>query len=75
MIRENLIREDLMPRSVAPLPRHRWPDEVPAPAPDDPLDVVAEKLRVMPYGPFTDFAKAINANPDTLWSWACQRPT
>jgi len=74
-----MIREDLMPRSVAALPRHRFDDDDYAPRErqpdriDAPLDVVAERLRSMPYGPFTDFAKAIKADPETLWSWACAR--
>lgn len=39
----------------------------------EPLSEVATQLRAMPYGPFVEFARDINANPDKLWSWACGR--
>lgn len=73
-----MIHDDLMPRSVRELPRHRrFDDDTPPPREPDridaPLDIVAENLRTMPYGPFRDFAKAIKADPETLWSWACTR--
>jgi len=57
---------DYAPPEVRRLP-------LPEPLVIDRLDDLATTLRMLPYGPFTEFAQATGCDPAKLWQWATER--
>lgn len=72
LFRSKPVPSRLVPRELefAP-PAHRAILEELPPSPLH-LQEVALHLRAMTYGEMIIFAKAIGANPDTVWEWANQ---
>ena len=48
---------------------------LPTPLVIDRLDDLATTLRMLPYGPFIEFAAATGCDPAKLWKWAIERDT